>query len=105
MNSAALIVRGGTLVTMDAKSRVIENGAIAVQDGLIVTIGGRADIESRHRARRTIDASGALLLPGLINGHAHAAMRLFPGFSPDHSLDHGPQKYIFPPQAQSGTED
>ena len=105
MNNADLIVSGGTLVTMDAKSRVIENGAIAVQDGLIVTIGGRADIESRHRARRTIDASGALVLPGLINGHAHAAMSLFRGFADDHSLDDWLQKYIFPAEAQNVTED
>src|SRR5258708_26249917 len=105
MNNADLIVSGGTLVTMDAKSRVIENGAIAVQDGLIVAIGGRADIESRHRAHRTIDASGALVLPGLINGHAHAAMSLFRGFADDHSLDDWLQKYIFPAEAQNVTED
>jgi len=105
MNNADLIVSGGTLVTMDAKSRVIENGAIAIRDGFIAAIGDRADIESRHRARRTIDASGALVLPGLINGHAHAAMSLFRGFADDHSLDDWLQKYIFPAEAQNVTED
>jgi predicted amidohydrolase YtcJ len=44
MNNADLIVSGGTLVTMDGKRRVIENGAIAIRDGLIGAIGDRADI-------------------------------------------------------------
>ena len=105
MNNADLIVTGGTLVTMDGKRRVIENGAVAIRDGLIAAIGDRADIESRHHARRTIDATGALVLPGLINGHAHAAMSLFRGFADDHSLDDWLQKYIFPAEAQNVTED
>jgi 5-methylthioadenosine/S-adenosylhomocysteine deaminase len=105
MNNVDLIVTGGTLVTMDGKRRVIENGAIAIRDGLIAAISARADIESRHHARRTIDATGALVLPGLINGHAHAAMSLFRGFADDHSLDDWLQKYIFPAEAQNVTED
>src|ERR1700739_1804707 len=105
MNSADLMISGGTLVTMDARSLVIEDGVIAISDGSIVAIGKRSEIESQHRARRTIDAGGALVLPGLINGHAHAAMSLFRGFADDHSLNDWLQKYIFPAEAQNVTED
>ena len=105
MDSADLLVSGGTLVTMDAERRVIEDGAIAITGRFIAAIGARADIESRYRARKTIDASGALVLPGLINGHAHAAMSLFRGFADDHTLDDWLQKYIFPAEAQNVTED
>jgi 5-methylthioadenosine/S-adenosylhomocysteine deaminase len=105
MDSADLLVSGGTFVTMDPKSRVIEDGAAAIRDGFIAAIGERTEIESQHRALRTIDASGALVLPGLINGHAHAAMSLFRGFADDHSLDDWLQKYIFPAEAQNVTED
>ena len=105
MNSADLIVSGGTLVSMDKQSRVIENGAVAIRDGFITAIGKRDEIDSQHRTRRTIDASGALVLPGLINGHAHAAMSLFRGFADDHTLDDWLQKYIFPAEAQNVTED
>jgi 5-methylthioadenosine/S-adenosylhomocysteine deaminase len=105
MNSADLLVSGGTFVTMDAKRCVIENGAAAIRDGFIAAIGERTEIESQHRAGRTIDASGALVLPGLINGHAHAAMSLFRGFADDHSLNDWLQKYIFPAEAQNVTED
>src|SRR5712691_9089980 len=34
-----LIIRGGTVVTMDSKRRVIENGAVAVKGGRIVSAG------------------------------------------------------------------
>src|SRR5580700_7259388 len=105
MNSADLLVSGGTFVTMDAKSCVIEDGAAAIRDGFIAAIGERAEIESQHRALRTIDATDTLVLPGLINGHAHAAMSLFRGFADDHSLNDWLQKYIFPAEAQNVTED
>ena len=105
MNNADLLVSGGTFVTMDAKYRVIEDGAIAIRDVAIVAIGQRADIEARYTAKRTIDGSGTLILPGLINGHAHAAMSLFRGFADNHTLDDWLQKYIFPAEAQNVTED
>ena len=62
-------------------------------------------IAPRYQAYRTIDATDTLVLPGLINGHAHAAMSLFRGFADDHSLDDWLQKYIFPAEAQNVTED
>ena len=105
MDSADLLIIGGTLVTMDANSRVLEDGAIAISEGSIVAIGARSHIESQYHAQKTIDAIGSLVLPGLINGHAHAAMSLFRGFADDHTLDDWLQKYIFPAEAQNVTED
>jgi 5-methylthioadenosine/S-adenosylhomocysteine deaminase len=102
---ADIIVAGGTLVTMDAQQRVIENGAIAVRGDAIVAVGPRADVESQFDAGRTIDASGMLVLPGLINGHAHAAMSLFRGIADDLALDDWLRKYIFPAEARNVTPD
>src|SRR6202044_3086691 len=65
----------------------------------------RSTMNLRESAAKTIDASGSLVLPGLINGHAHAAMSLFRGFADDHSLDDWLQKYIFPAEARSVTEE
>src|SRR6202522_4258610 len=100
-----LLVTGGTVVTMDAQRRVIEDGAVAIRGDSIVAVGPRAEIESRFEATQTIDAHGALVMPGLINGHAHAAMSLFRGLADDLALDEWLQKYIFPAEARNVTPD
>src|SRR5580692_656380 len=98
-----LLVIGGTVVTMDGQRRVIENGAVVILGDSIVAVGPRAEIESKFEAAHTIDAHGSLMLPGLINGHAHAAMSLFRGLADDLSLDEWLQKYIFPAEARNVT--
>jgi 5-methylthioadenosine/S-adenosylhomocysteine deaminase len=100
-----LLVTGGTVVTMDAQRRVIEDGAVAIRGDSIVAVGPRAEIENRFEAAQRIDAHGALVLPGLINGHAHAAMSLFRGLADDLALDEWLQRYIFPAEARNVTPD
>jgi len=102
---ADLIVAGGTVVTMDAQKRVIENGAVAVRGDSIVGVGTSAQIESQFDAPRTLDARDDLVMPGLINGHAHAAMSLFRGIADDLALDDWLHKYIFPAEARNVTPD
>src|SRR3979409_1656234 len=43
-----LIIRGGTVVTMDSERRVIENGAVAVKAGRIVSVGSATDINGTY---------------------------------------------------------
>jgi 5-methylthioadenosine/S-adenosylhomocysteine deaminase len=100
-----LLVMHGTVVTMDAKRRVIENGAIAVRGDSIVAVGGTTDLVSQFDAVKVIDARGAIIMPGLINTHAHAAMSLFRGIADDLGLNDWLQKYIFPAEAKNVTED
>jgi 5-methylthioadenosine/S-adenosylhomocysteine deaminase len=100
-----LFVSGGTVITMDAEFRVIEDGAVAISGDSIAAVGKRSELEERFGKTTTIDASGTLVLPGMINGHAHAAMSLFRGVAEDHSLDDWLQKYIFPAEARNVTEE
>jgi len=101
-----IFISGGTVVTMDAEFRVIEDGGVAIEGDAIAAVGKRADLEPKARgAKKTIDARGTLVLPGMINGHAHAAMSLFRGVAEDHSLDDWLQRYIFPAESRNVTED
>jgi 5-methylthioadenosine/S-adenosylhomocysteine deaminase len=100
-----LIVRGGTIVTMDGARRVIEDGAVVVQNGRIKDIGPRAELEARYTARATIDATGRLVIPGLINGHTHIPMTLFRGLADDLDLQEWLTKYIFPAEAKNVSEE
>ncbi|HEY8380769.1 MAG TPA: amidohydrolase family protein [Microvirga sp.] len=69
---ADLLVTGGTVITMDPSRRIIEDGAVAIQADRIIDVGTSADLKSRHQAGRVIDADRKVILPGLIDGHAHA---------------------------------
>jgi 5-methylthioadenosine/S-adenosylhomocysteine deaminase len=100
-----LIVSGGTVVTMDAQRRVIADGAVVVRGDSIIAVGASAEIEERYEGAKRINARGALVMPGLINGHAHAAMSLFRGVADDLSLDDWLHKYIFPAEARNVDEE
>jgi 5-methylthioadenosine/S-adenosylhomocysteine deaminase len=100
-----LLVTNGLVVTMDANRRVIEGGAVAVRGDSIVAVGATADLASQFDAAKVIDARGAILMPGLINTHSHAAMSLFRGIADDLALDEWLHKYIFPAEAKNVTED
>ncbi len=102
---ADLLVTGGTIVTMDAERRVIEDGAIAVRGSAIVALGPTAEIIAQYTGARSINASGRIVLPGLINTHNHAPMTLFRGLAGDMTLQEWLEKYIFPAEAKNVTED
>lgn len=68
-----LLIRHGTVITMDATRRVIADGAVAITDGRIAAVGTTAEVAAAHPApKQVIEARGKAILPGLIDGHAHA---------------------------------
>ena len=96
-----LVVRHGTVVTVDATRRVIPEGAVAVEGGRIVGVGTAADIDASYHGREVVDASGGLVIPGLINAHGHAPMVMFRGVADDLRLMDWLTKYIFPAEAKN----
>ncbi len=105
VNTADVVILGGTIITMDPSRQVIENGGIAIRNGRILAVGPRSQIESRYTARRKIIATGKLITPGLINGHTHIPMVLFRGLADDLDLQEWLTKYIFPAEAKNVTEE
>ena len=93
-----IIITNGTILTMDGKNRVLENGIICIKGDTITRIISREDMDSQtvFKAEKTIDALGGLVLPGLVNGHTHAAMSLFRGLADDLPLMEWLNDYIFP---------
>src|SRR5262245_14814425 len=89
------------VLTAAPSTRVIENGAVAVLGDHIVGVGTRSEIDRRFQAKQRLDRSDALLAPGLINTHTHAAMSLFRGISDDLRLQDWLEKYIFPAEARN----
>ena len=96
----SLIVHNGTVVTMDATRRVIENGAVAVDGSDIVAVDTDAAIRKQFQGVEMLDAGGQVIMPGLVNTHTHAPMVLFRGLADDLALQEWLTKYIFPAEAK-----
>jgi 5-methylthioadenosine/S-adenosylhomocysteine deaminase len=100
-----LLITNATIVTMDGERHIIENGQIAVRGDSIYVVGKGPLFPKGTQAKQTIDAKGALVLPGFINGHTHVPMTLLRGLHDDVTLDDWLRKYIFPAEAKNVTED
>ena len=95
-----LIVKGDYVVTMDAAANVHENAAVAIDEGVIVAIGRAADIEAAYPAANTLSGENRIVMPGLVNGHSHAAMTLLRGVADDLALMDWLNNYIFPAEVE-----
>jgi 5-methylthioadenosine/S-adenosylhomocysteine deaminase len=93
------------VITEDGQRRVIENGAIAVRADRIVGVGTKAEIDPKFHAKQRLDRPDAILAPGLINTHTHAAMSLFRGIADDLRLQDWLEKFIFPAEAKNVSPD
>jgi 5-methylthioadenosine/S-adenosylhomocysteine deaminase len=91
-----LIIEGDYLVAMDNGGTVLEGGAVAVKDGVIVAVGAAADINSGFDAKQVLPGANRVVMPGLVNGHSHAAMTLLRGVAEDLALMDWLGNYIFP---------
>ena len=69
MNANALIIKNGTIATLGESCRVLNNQAILIEGGLVSRIAPVN--EFRNIQAGVLDASGKLVLPGLINAHMH----------------------------------
>ena len=97
----SLIVTGGTVVTMDGVRRVVDGGAVAIDGDSVLAVDTAPQIAARFEARTTIDATGQVVLPGLINTHGHAPMVLYRGLADDLALMEWLERYIFPAEAKT----
>jgi 5-methylthioadenosine/S-adenosylhomocysteine deaminase len=79
-----------------------ERVRLRVEDGRIAKLGPR--IRPRD-GDEVIDAEGMAVVPGLVNGHTHAAMTLFRGHGDDLPLMDWLQTVIWPVEARIGPED
>jgi 5-methylthioadenosine/S-adenosylhomocysteine deaminase len=79
------VITNATVVTVDTADRVLTNAAIRIEHGVITEIGTVTDVN--HESDATLDARGAIVMPGMINAHAHLAMTLLRGVADGTDLD------------------
>ena len=86
-DKADILLSGGTIVTMNAQYDIFVDGALAIKDDSIVAVGPTAEISKQFEATETIDCTGKVIIPGLVNSHTHIPMTLFRGLNDDLRLD------------------
>ena len=78
-----LIKNASYVITVDAEFKILENQDIFIDQNKIVAI---KKAEASSAANQVIDATGLLVMPGLINTHTHLPMTLLRGIAEDVDL-------------------
>ncbi|HEV2764207.1 MAG TPA: 5'-deoxyadenosine deaminase [Pyrinomonadaceae bacterium] len=89
-----VLIKGGTLVTLDAADSILE-GDLLVRGGRIAAVGDG----SGASADIVVDARGAAVLPGFVQTHVHLCQTLLRGAADDLSLIDWLKKRVWPMEA------
>jgi len=96
-----ILITGGTLLTMAPPGRIMDNPVIGIRDGKILFVQqGPPSLSRSMTAREIVDASGCIVMPGLVNVHSHLAMTCFRGLADDLPLMTWLNDHIFPAEAK-----
>ncbi len=86
-------IYNATFVTMDNSQPHIVDGAMVVDQGVIIEIGSSQEIEKQGEL---IDMQGKLVIPGLINTHTHTHSSIFRNLGDDMKLMDWLQNAMWP---------
>ena len=88
-----VLLTNAHVLTMDEAFTVYPTGAVAIEKGKILAVGG---VAPQFEPVQTIDCGGRVLMPGLVNAHTHAPMTLLRGLADDLRLDVWLLGYMMP---------
>ena len=84
---ARILIKDGHVVTVDPRRSVFPGGFVAVEGARIAAVGPAERSPAADGFDRVIEASGAIVLPGLINMHQHHWYTLFKGLCDGYLLE------------------
>ena len=95
------IIEAPWLLTMAGSQKApLQDCSIAIDHGKIIAIAPKGEIAAKYTATETVNLENHLLMPGLINGHNHAAMTLLRGYADDLPLMQWLEEHIWPAEKQ-----
>jgi cytosine/adenosine deaminase-related metal-dependent hydrolase len=95
-----LLLRGGTILTLDAGATVLRGADLLVRDGRIASLG----MPEPPPGTRVLDVADCLVLPGLIQGHLHLGQTFFRGLAEGRRLLAWLRERIWPLEAAHDDE-
>ncbi len=96
MKTVDILFINAHVLTMDEQMNQYRSGAVAVAGDSLVAVGPEADVTKEYQGKATIDCSGKVLMPGLVNAHTHVPMTLLRGLADDLRLDVWLMGYMMP---------
>ena len=96
MASCDVLIEHGIVLTLDEWRTAIRDGAIAVKGGIFFVLGRGEEVVGAHHAAKVIDARHKIVLPGLINAHAHAASSFMRSAGDEMSFDEWHARCVLP---------
>lgn len=97
------LFKNALVATMNQNMEILESCDVLIDNDIIRAVG-KIDAEQKRNAA-IIDASGKLLMPGLINGHCHVPMTLLRNYADDMDLQTWLFNFIFPVEERLTCED
>ncbi|MFM9885345.1 MAG: amidohydrolase family protein [Burkholderiales bacterium] len=70
---SSLLIRSATVLTMNPSRDILFDGAVLIEDGRLAYVGPSTDVPAGP-VDDVIDATGKLVMPGLVNCHTHLCM-------------------------------
>jgi cytosine/adenosine deaminase-related metal-dependent hydrolase len=89
---ASIVIKNARLLPIDETMSVVERGWIQIEGDTIKELG--AGEPPAVAGAEVIDAGGDVVMPGMVNPHAHLAMTLFRGLGED--VDDRLFRYVLP---------
>lgn len=80
-----MLIKNGTVITMDPSRRIIKNGAVAIENDRIVDVGKTEGLKD-FQAEKVYDAKTRIVMPGLIDAHCHHVQMLARGLADEVDL-------------------
>ncbi|TET52616.1 MAG: putative aminohydrolase SsnA [Anaerolineales bacterium] len=77
-----MLITNARLVTLGGEPRLIEDGALLIEDELIAALGPASELAARYPDEERWDAEGQLVLPASICAHTHFYGAFARGFAP-----------------------
>jgi len=100
-----LIIQGGTLLTMVEGETPLQRATLLIQGDRIAGILAPDEQRPPFKEAQVLDATDSIIMPGLVNAHAHTAMTLFRGLADDLPLRQWLFEKIFPAEAKHLSEE
>jgi 5-methylthioadenosine/S-adenosylhomocysteine deaminase len=95
-----LLIHNAMVLTLNDSDDVFDPGVVAIHDDEIIWVGPEDSWPTQFEPGERLNMAGGLIMPGLINGHTHAAMTCFRGLADDLPLTVWLNEHIFPAERQ-----